>query len=279
MKTTTKDMDNKIKLGPEEAGNQRHWDEIAPVHYQYYDMEGIAAGKSTLDEIQIGDLGDLTGKNLLHLQCHIGNDTLSLARLGAKVSGVDFSEVSLNLARELFEKAGMPGHFYYSDVLSAKENVPGLYDVVYTSQGVLCWVRDLSLWAKNVRAKMKPGAFFYMMETHPLAMMLDVEDSGIPALRYSYFASDKALVWPGGPDYADNSYQVQNPSYEWQWSLADIVNALLGVGLRIDFLNEYPMLFWKLHPEMIQDERGWWHTPSHWPKMPLTFTIKATLSK
>jgi SAM-dependent methyltransferase len=271
--------DNKLNLTPEEAGNQRHWDEIAPVHSKHYDMEAIAAGKSTLDDIQIQDLGDLNKKSLLHLQCHIGNDTLSLARLGAKVSGVDFSQLSLKLAQDLFEKAGLPGQFYYSDVLSVKENVPGLFDVVYTSQGVLCWVRDLSLWAENIRAKLKPGGFFYLMETHPFAMMLDVENPGLPALRYPYFASEKALVWPGGPDYADNSYHVQNPSYEWQWSLSDILNALLNVGLKIDFLNEYPMLFWKLHPELIQDEKGWWHTPAHWPPMPLTFTLKATLSK
>ncbi len=258
-----------------EAGNRRHWDELAPVHVESYVIDPLLSGRPVVDEIQIAEMGPVAGKSLLHLQCHIGTDTLSWGLLGARPTGIDISPVSLEHARELARKTGAEARFIESSLYDLPAKLEERFDIVYTSVGVLCWLSDLSAWARLIRSYLKPDGFFYIMETHPVLMVFDDE---VPEtrLRYPYFHRPEPVCWAGqNPDYADPGYLVKEPSYEWQWSLSDILNALLDAGLRIEFLREHDRLHYPALPGMIQEGRWWRLPPETHGCLPLAFSLKA----
>ncbi len=266
-----------IRNSEAEKGNRKYWDEIAPINLESYDLKKLMSGGHLIDEIQVAEMGNVEGKELLHMQCHIGSDSLSLARLGASVTGVDFSDKSVEIARNLSKELELEANFICSNFYDLPDLLNNKFDIVYTSQGVLCWLSDLKVWAKLIYQYLKPGGFFYIMDTHPLFYTLD--DKGAPDLliRHPYFHSPEPVKWDGGyADHAEPDYIKEMPSYEWQWSLSDIVNALIQVGLRIEFLNEYDRLFFNGHPDMIRKENGWWYLPDNKPKVPLMFTLKAS---
>lgn len=258
-----------------EEGNRRHWDELAGVHGESYDVSGLLAGRSQLDAIQTRELGDLQGSSLLHLQCHIGTDSLSLALLGAEVTGVDISPRSVRKAEALSQRTGVPASFIRSSVYDLPDVLEETFDVVYTSVGVLCWLSDLSGWARLIRRYLRPGGRFYIMETHPVLMAFDDETAEID-LRYGYFHNPKPTRWPAGyPDYDDGGYTVRSPSWEWQWSLGDVVSALASAGLSIGFLHEHPVIHWKALPCMVRRD-GWWVLPDPLHgRLPLSFSLMA----
>jgi SAM-dependent methyltransferase len=260
-----------------ERSNQRLWDEIAPVHFAAYREVGLLrSGGTTLDEIELREVGDVRGKKLLHLQCHIGTDTLSWARQGAAVTGVDFSAESIALARQLGQELGVEATFLRANVYDLTPVLHDHFDVVYTSRGVLCWLRDLDEWARIIARHLVPGGFLYIMETHPICNIFDETAPGQLAITYPYFHRPEPTLWDDDdPDYADPSYTPQNPSYEWDWSLSDILNALLKAGLQLNFFNEYERLFFKYFPGMESHSEGWYHLPQYDGKLPLLFTLKA----
>ncbi len=264
-------MDNQFKKA--EASNKKLWNELAPVHFKSYDVDGFRTGKTALDKIQLQDLGDVNGKTFLHLQCHFGHDTLSWEREGAIVTGIDFSDKSIELAEQLRDELKMKTRFICCNVYDLKEHLNEQFDIVYTSQGVLCWLKDIDAWGKLVFHFLKPGGRFYIMESHPTSHIFDDEQLGMN-VKYSYFHRAEPTVWDDEwPDYSDENYITKNPSFEWQWSLGDIVNALINAGLKVEFLNEYDKLFYKGFPEMIKDNDGWWVLPEYRDKIPLTFTL------
>lgn len=258
-------------------GNQELWNESTPIHAQseFYDVEGFKKGKCTLKSIELEELGDVSGKSLLHLQCHFGMDTLSWARLGAKVTGVDFSDKSIELARSLSKELDIKADFICSDIHDLPKNLDGKFDIVYTSAGVLCWLPDLKKWGKIIAHFLKPGGFFYILEQHPFSYVFDdSRDITELKVRYSYFHSPEPMKWEPGGDYADPDVVVNHYHYEWTHSLGDVVNALIGAGLRIEFLHEFPVVFFKWFHFMERDDEGWWRTKGN--KIPLIFTLKAT---
>ncbi len=259
-----------------EAANQAHWDEVAPVHLKSYGIEGLLSRVSRIDPIQKREFYPVEGKDLIHLQCHIGTDTLSLALDGANVTGVDFSEKSLQIARELADRLNLKARFHQANVLELTGVISEKYDIVYTSKGVLCWIRDIRRWADTVAYLLKPGGVFYLMESHPVVSMLDdtVRDLQV---RYPYFHQEQPTRFDDDqPDYADSSYISRNKTYEWFWSLSDVVNALIHSGLTIRFLNEHDRLFYQAHPDMQQDADGWWFFGKYEGMIPLTFSLLAT---
>jgi SAM-dependent methyltransferase len=266
------------ELTPPEKNNQALWDELAPVHFKAYrEVETLRAGDVSLDEIELADLGDVRGLSLLHLQCHIGTDTLSWARRGAVVTGVDYSERSLALARELSEELGLEATFVHSNIYNLRKNLEGEFDIVYTSRGVLVWLRDIVEWAGIVAHYLKPGGTFYMMETHPFFQVFEEPDEGRLEVSLPYFHNAEPMMWDDDmPDYADEGYVPQRPSYEWQWSLSDILNALIGAGLQIQSFHEYERLFFKLFAGMEETRPGWYKYPGCEGRLPLIFTLKAT---
>lgn len=260
-----------------EQGNQALWDEVAPVHFKaYQEVDILRGGGSALDEIELREIGEVAGKTMLHLQCHIGTDTLSWARQGAIVTGIDFSKESLACARQLQQELGLEATFVQSNVYELRSALTGQFDIVYTSRGVLCWLHDLDEWARTIAHFLKPGGIFYLMESHPITNIFEEEKPGELSIVNRYFHIVEPTIWDDQfPDYADGSYIPQHPSYEWEWSLSEILNALLKAGLALESFNEYDRIFHKRFPGMLEGPPGWYTLPQYEGKLPLLFTVRA----
>lgn len=176
----------------------------------------------------------------------------------------------------LRDELGLRARFIQSNAYDLPTVLREEFDLVYTSRGVLCWLRDLSEWARIVAHFLVPGGVFYLMESHPILNGLEERSPGSLSFVYPYFHRSAPTVWEaGGPDYADPTHRLEHPSHEWTWSLSDIVNALLGAGLRIELLNEYDRLFFRLFPSMTTDDGRWYTLPQYADKVPLLFTLRA----
>jgi SAM-dependent methyltransferase len=259
------------------------WDELTGIHAQsaFYALDAFRAGGSSLRPVEVEELGDVSGKSLLHLQCHFGLDTLSLARRGVRVTGADFSPRAIDLARSLSIEMGLPAHFVCSRIEDLPNVLPGMFDIVFTSYGVLCWLADLRRWAEVIAHFLKPGGVFYIVELHPLADTL-ADDAVAANLRiaYPYFHSAEPMACPTNDgSYADRTQRVsQAVSYQWSHSLGDIINALIGVGLRIEYLHEFPFCPYDRFPGMERGADGWWRFPDPAPSLPQLFSLRASRS-
>lgn len=266
-------MDNHLQT------NLAHWNELTLIHARsaFYDLAGFKAGKSSLKPIEVRELGDVTGRSLLHLQCHFGMDTLSWARRGARVTGVDFSDQAIATARSLSQELDIAADFLCSDIYSLPTRLSDKFDIVFTSYGVLCWLPNLAPWAQVGAHFLKLGGIFYIVEEHPLANIFedDATTGGIK-VAYSYFHSPEPLQWEGEGTYADRTATVEHRiTYEWMHSLSDILNALTAVGLRIEFLHEFPYLMYGKFACMEEGEDGWWRFKDRKINIPLIFSLKA----
>jgi 2-polyprenyl-3-methyl-5-hydroxy-6-metoxy-1,4-benzoquinol methylase len=274
-------MPNYVNMPAHEAEdrNKDFWNEVTPVHYKAYEIDKLRSGISLIDDIQKREFYPIKGKEILHLQCHIGTDTLSLEMDGAKVTGVDFSEKSITIAKKLRDELSLKSEFILSNIFDLEDKLKRKFDIVYTSKGVLTWVKDIKKWAKIISSFIKPGGFYYMMEIHPVKCMFDDTIENDLQVKYSYFHRNEPFIWDDKcPDYADRSYVPKNPTYEWNWSLSDIVNALISNGLKLEFLNEYDKLFYNGLPGMKSDKKGWWDLERYRGLVPYTFTLKSVFA-
>jgi SAM-dependent methyltransferase len=259
--------------------NRHHWDEVTPIHErsEFYDVAGFKAGRNTLKSIEVEEVGDVNGKSLLHLQCHFGMDTMSWARLGARVVGVDFSEEAIALARSLSAELGIDAAFICSNIYALPEVLADKFDIVFTSYGVLPWLPDVNKWAEVIAHFLKPGGTFYIVEGHPFTVVFDNEsDTKELRVSYPYFHSAQPARWDADGTYADKSAMVTHPTYEWTHSLGDIINALIAAGLKIEFLHEFPFGCYAHFPFMVQGDDGWWRLKDGDGTIPLLFSLKAT---
>jgi SAM-dependent methyltransferase len=260
--------------------NRELWNEITPLHAgsTFYDVEGFKRGRNTLSSLEREELGDVAGKSLLHLQCHFGMDTLSWARLGATVTGVDFAEDAIALAQSLSQELDIPARFIQTNIYDLPNVLDEQFDVIFTSHGVLIWLPDLTRWAQLIARYLKPGGTFYIAEGHPFMMVFDMDQDKQEDYRVTvpYFQGAEPLKWEGDGDYAEHSAHVEHPSYEWYHSMGEIVNALIGAGLHIEFLHEFPFCAWQAFPFLEKGEDGWWRVKDGMISIPMTFTIKAT---
>jgi SAM-dependent methyltransferase len=259
--------------------NKARWDELAGIHADsaHYDLEGFFKGDIRTRDYERTDVGDVTGKTLLHLMCHIGLDTLSWARLGAKVTGADFSEKAMDMARKIAAEAGIDATF----VCASNDDLPDVldekFDIVYTSRGVINWLPDIDAWARVVAHFVTPGGFFYITEGHPVSQIFDDQnmEPGL-RLRYPYFhrPNPDALVLEG--TYADPQAEVKHQlEFGWSHSLGEIITSLATAGLHIDFVREDPVGEWP-KPFLVPTEDGNWRYPQDQGELPLWFTIKAS---
>ena len=258
------------------AVNRNNWDERTPAHAvsDLYDVEGFKKGRITLTDIERQEVGDVSGKTLLHLQCHFGLDTMSWSRLGAKATGVDFSDTAIGLARALNEELGLGVRFISSNIYDLPDALEEQFDIVFTSYGVLNWLPDITRWAEVVRNHLKPAGVFYIVEFHPFAAVFEASETGDMVPTYRYFHHE--LFFEGGePSYAGKEI-IETPTYEWQHSLSDIVCALIDAGLRIEFLHEFPFTCHQAHPVMERGNDGWWRLPRHNESFPQMFSIRAS---
>jgi len=261
--------------------NRRRWDELARLHpgtdFYRYHLDRIRAGGTSLQPFEIEQVGDVSGKSLLHLQSHIGTETVSWAKLGARVTAVDFSASALEHVGRLAAELGQSVRCVESNVYDLPAVVDDTFDVVYTSWGVLGWMPDLPAWAAVVSKMVRPGGIFYLAEFHPVMWLFD-ETSEELRMRYSYF-QDEPFVEEADGSYADRDAKLEHrTSYGFEYPLGKVVTALIEQGLRVEFLREYPGCGPKLLEVLVRDERSdeRWHVlPPELPQLPLSFSLRA----
>lgn len=261
--------------------NRDLWDGWTELHVtsEFYDVDGFKAGRDTLDAVELEGVGDIRGKSLLHLQCHFGLDTLSWARRGALVTGVDFSEKAVAHARRLARELGIEARFVQADVTDTAAVLSALggdrFDVVFTSHGTISWLPDLRPWACTIAGALKPGGMFFIADAHPFTWVFDDELTQ-PELRFRYDYFDRRpLRWDEKGSYAVPDADFAGVSYSWQHTFEDIVKALTGANLRVTSLREYPYLAWRWFPWMVETEDGGFRLPESMPQIPLMFSLTA----
>lgn len=263
------------------AANEALWDAWTAVHStgSFYDLEAFRAGGVRIRPYEIEMVGDVTGKSLLHLQCHFGMDTLSWARLGARVTGADFSPAAIDLATRLADELGFPeARFVRSNIYDLPSVLDGEFDVVYTSRGVLSWLPDIAGWARVVAHFLRPGGTFFISEHHPIVQSLENEGVAIGELRlaYPYWEHEAPLTFQIKGSYADPDADVgEHTEHGWGHGLGEIVTALIDAGLRIERLVEHPFLEWKVD-YLVEGADGAWVMPPGAGELPLMFSLLAT---
>ncbi len=262
--------------------NKELWDEFARLHYETesedYSVKSFLEGQTTLKSYELKEMGNVKGKSLLHLQCHFGLDTLSWAREGATVTGIDISSEGIRLAKLLAKQTKLEAIFIESNLYDLPKVLSEKFDIVYTSIGVLCWLNDLKEWGKIITHFLKPGGFFYIAETHPFSMVFDDQTKDIKELQvyYNYFHDPKPLEFTADGSYASDEIKIEpKKEYEWAHSMSDIINSLIEAGLRIEFLNEYPFSTWKQFPFAECGPDGFFRLRNQKAEIPLLFTLKA----
>jgi SAM-dependent methyltransferase len=258
--------------------NQEAWNTWTPFHVgsKFYDVEGFKAGEKTLDPIVLAGPGNVTDRSLLHLQCHFGMDTLSWARRGAAVTGIDFSEEAIKAARTLAAELGIQATFIQSNLYDLPQNLTGQFDVVFTSHGVLGWLPDLGRWAQVIAHFLKPGGSFYIVEVHPIALLFDERRKDVELrLAYPYFQGHEPLREEEQGSYAVPDAPIRSVTYVWIHPLAEIIGSLLRAGLRITSFEEYPFVAWAMFPWMVRRAERFWQLPSGRESIPLMFSLKA----
>lgn len=258
--------------------NRLAWDARVPVHLAsgFYDVDGFLAGRSSLRPYEPALLGELAGRSLVHLQCHFGLDTLSWARLGAEVTGLDLAPSAVLEARRLAEQAGLAATFVEGNVYDAPELLGRRFDVVYTGLGAICWIPDLNRWAKVVADLLEPGGTLCLVEFHPLLSTLADEGR---SFAYDYFSREPVRE-PWADSYANAEARFEPLVVnEWVQPLSLVLCALIGQGFRIEHLAEYPSACFKAWADMVPaaDGPGRWTTPPGEPRIPLEYSLVATL--
>jgi ubiquinone/menaquinone biosynthesis C-methylase UbiE len=256
--------------------NRAHWDDAVPHHVasEFYDVASFKAGRNALLPVELAEVGDVAGKTMLHLQCHFGMDTLSWARLGATVTGVDFSAPAIARARELATELGIEARFIESNIYELPSKLDERFDIVFASYGVTVWLRDFAAWAKVAAHFVRPGGVVYLLDGHPLISVLDF-DQPTPAFKTSYF-DRTPQVWKGDGTYATAQKLEHNSTVEFQHTVGDIITAFAEVGLRIDFVHEFPFAAWAALKSMTKGNDGYYRFPPDVPEVPMMMSLKAT---
>ncbi|BAO55679.1 class I SAM-dependent methyltransferase [Nonlabens marinus] len=242
------DMDKAFQV------NKDSWNRKTQVHYEsdFYDKFAFAKAKNSLNSYEQEALGDVTGKSLLHLQCHFGQDSLSWANKGAVVTGVDISDTSIELARKLSADLEIPAQFICCNVLDTAQFLKRPFDIIYTSYGSIGWLPDLMPWAQMISKLLKPGGTFYMVEFHPIAWMFDYNKE-TPAMSYAYHKKE-AIYEEYEGTYADPTASIQVAEYGWNHSLSEIIQSLIDAGLSIHKFAEHDASPYQIFPGMTEED-------------------------
>ncbi len=235
--------------------NRNLWDTKVDFHKdsEMYDVPGFLKGKNSLNDIELEAIGDVNGKSLLHLQCHFGQDSMSWARMGAQVTGVDLSPKSLALARDLNSQLGLDVQFIESNVLELIEKHEGQYDIVFTSYGTFGWLPDLVQWAKVIHHFLKPGGIFYIADFHPVLYMYDFPTK---QLLFNYFNTGEPYEEISEGTYADRDAPIRHKEYFWCHSLSEVMGPLLQQGLNLLEFKEFDYSPYDCFENMKEVEKG-----------------------
>ena len=265
--------------------NRANWDERAPAHAASpgYAVQRLIDEPARLSEVVRFDrplLGDVRGLRGVHLQCHICTDTLSLARMGATMTGLDFSPASLAEARRIAARAGVDVDYVEADVYSAVEALggPGQFDLVFTGVGALCWLPDIDQWAGVVADLLRPGGRLFMREGHPVLWALaDDRDDDLLVLNYPYFQQADPLIWDEGGTYVETDHEFEHTqTKEWSHGIGEIVTAILDHGLVLTTLKEHDTVPWDAIPgRMTRVADGEYQLADRPERLPHSYTLQA----
>jgi SAM-dependent methyltransferase len=254
--------------------NRELWDERVPIHVasELYDVEAFVAGRSSLRPFELAELPDVEGRTLVHPQCHFGEDTLSWARLGARVTGLDFSGPAIEAARDLAARCALDAEFVEANVYDAGEALGGRrFEIVYTGLGALNWLPDVERWARVMASLVAPGGCLYLAEFHPFSHVFGDDDFTI---EYPYF-HDEPIVFPTTGTYASaGAKTVHNRAYEWNHGLGAVVSAIIAAGFELEFLHEHDYILFARWPFLV-GQRGSFRLPEGMPSLPLMYSLRA----
>ena len=253
--------------------NKNLWNQRTLVHKNssFYNLAGFKAGETVLTPIELNEIGNVNGKKLLHLQCHFGMDSLDWARKGAKVTGVDISDISIAEAQKLNEELKLDAAFVCCNVLDTADHLKEEFDIVFTSYGTIGWLPDLKPWANMIARMLKPEGLFYIAEFHPVVWMFDDEFTHI---KYAY-ENKEVIVIENQGTYTDRNADISGKEYSWNHSISEVLNALIGAGLTIESFNEFMYSPYPCFRQVIEFEKGKWHIKGMEGKIPMVYSIRA----
>lgn len=255
--------------------NRAWWDERVPIHAAsgFYDLDRVRDGADPLRPFEIEEVGPVDGLDLVHLQCHVGADTLGWARRGARVTGLDFSAPAIETARRLAADAGVAAEFAHADVYDALSALGGrTFDVVYTGLGAVNWLPDLGRWAGVVAALIRPGGFLYLAELHPVTWVFGEDRLDVV---HDYFRPPQHWDDAAG-SYADRGAETShNEVFDFSHQLGEVVSAIADVGLTIELLHEHDATVFARWPWLERHVDGTYHFPEGRPRIPLVYTVRA----
>lgn len=252
--------------------NKASWDKRVPVHLdsEFYALDRFRSGESSLQSIELELLGDVSGKKILHLQCHFGMDTLSLARMGAEVTGVDFSEEAIKTARTLTTELGLSARFVCADIYSLENVLEDQFDLIFTSYGVIGWLPDMQRWAQIINHFLKPGGTFILVEFHPVVWMFD---NDFLKVEYSYFNAQPIIEQSTGT-YTDREAAIASTCITWNHSLDEVWGALLSCGLLPEVFKEYDYSPYPCFNGIVSVSPGKYYIEKLGNKIPMVYSLR-----
>jgi SAM-dependent methyltransferase len=253
--------------------NKELWNQRTVVHKDssFYNLAGFKNGETVLTPIELKELGDVSGKTMLHLQCHFGMDSLDWARRGALVTGVDLSDNAIQEATQLNKELGLNARFVCCNVYDTSLHVKELFDIVFTSYGTIGWLPDLQPWANMIAERLKPGGVFYMADFHPVLWMFDDDFTHI---KYPY-ENKEVIITESEGTYTDRNADIKAKEYGWNHSISDLLNALIQAGLKINSFNEFMFSPYPCFRNTVEVEKGRWHIKGLEGKIPMMYSLKA----
>lgn len=264
---TMKKEDNYIDI------NRQSWNNRTDAHLKsdFYDLEGFLSGNSSLNTIELELLGDVEGKTILHLQCHFGQDTIALSRLGAEVTGVDLSDKAIASAKQIAQDTNSTARFICCDIYDLPNHLDKQFDIVFTSYGTIGWLPDLDKWAKIISRFLKPNGQLVFVEFHPVVWMFD---DNFEKIGYNYFNSG-AIVESESGTYADKSAEISQEYVMWNHSLSEVMNSLIKNGLEINSLDEFDYSPYNCFNKTIQIAPKQFRIEHLENKIPMVYSVVA----
>lgn len=255
------------------AINRQSWNNRTEVHLksEFYNQEHFLQGKSSLNDIELNLLGDIKGQSVLHLQCHFGQDTLSLARLGAQVTGVDFSDKAIDIARQTAQDTGTPATFICCNIYDLPQHLNEQFDIVFTSYGTIGWLPDLNKWASVIAHFLKPNGRLVFVEFHPVVWMFD---DRFEKIGYRYFNSG-AIVETQNGTYADKEADLELSTVSWNHSIGEVLSGLLQNGLELSSFEERDYSPYNCFGPTVEFEPGKFRIQHLDDKIPMLYALTA----
>jgi ubiquinone/menaquinone biosynthesis C-methylase UbiE len=253
--------------------NKSLWNKKVDIHpdTELYDNDSFKKGRNSLMPIELEELGDVSGKSILHLQCHFGQDTISWTRLGAKATGVDFSEKAIDFAQKMTEELELDTQFVCSNIYDLPQHLDEKFDIVFTSYGTIGWLPDLDKWAAVVSHFLKPNGTFYIVEFHPIIWSFEQDEW--KTIGYSYF-NDGVISEINTGTYADREADIVHTEHGWNHPTSEVLNALIQAGIQIEHFNEFPYSPYDVFPNMEEIEKGKYVIKHFQGMIPYVFSIK-----